>query len=118
MILKMKTRNGFKGVVRLEISGQVELAAYLQKSFTQIEYFFLSLHFLDSKGKVLKSSGLLTAGYRQEIEKLRFNRRIEVVPETAAIAFSYKGRVREGSGRDSVQEGDAIIWNFWKAPFD
>ncbi|MBN1932041.1 MAG: hypothetical protein JW786_10590 [Desulfobacterales bacterium] len=107
-----------KKLLRVELSGRVELAGYLQKSFSQIENFFLTLHFLDSAGTVLKSSVLLTAGYRQEIEKLSFNRLIEVVPETAAIVFSYKGRVREGSGTDSLRDGDAITWDFWKAPFD
>jgi hypothetical protein len=103
----------------LELSGTVELAKRLTKSFTTLEYLILQVHLLDSEGKVLGSEGIATSEYRHMVGKLSFKRSLELLPGTVAIAFSYTGRVRDGGGTgrafDDAGNGDSM--DFWIYPF-
>jgi len=103
----------------LELSGVIELANSLKYNFRSIEYLFLQVNLLDAEGKVLESKVVLTSDHLQMIEKLPFKRSVGLPPGTAAIAFSYTGRVREGgrTGRVLEDAGDGDSWDFWMTPF-
>ena len=105
----------------LEISGVVELAASLKTGFTTLDYLYLSLNLLDDQGKVLEEQSIKSFGHQSWIltmAKMSFTCRLEPPQATAAIAFSYKGRVSEGGSKPdgTGTGGDAIFWNFWEVP--
>jgi hypothetical protein len=105
----------------LEISGIVELAASLKTGFTTLNYLYLSLNLLDNEGKVIETKGIKSFGHQSWIltmAKMSFTRHLEPPEGTAAIAFSYKGRVSEGgtTPKGTGTGGDAIFWNFWLVP--
>jgi hypothetical protein len=104
---------------KVELFGTVELAKRLSKSFTTLEYLILRVHLLDSEGKVLVSKGIAASEYRHMVRKLSFNRSLELPPGTAAIAFSYTGRVRDGGGTGRALEdaGNGDSMDFWIYPF-
>ena len=103
----------------VELSGVIELADSLKYSFTALEYLFLQVNFLDADGKVLETKLALSSDYRHMIKKLSFKRSLKLPTGTAAIAFSYTGRVVEGGGTGRVLEdaGDGDSWDFWMTPF-
>ena len=105
----------------LEISGVVELAAFLKTGFTTLDHLYLSINLLDVEGKVLETKGIKSFGHQSWIltmGAMSFTCRLEPPEGTAAIAFSYKGRVTEGGSksRGTGTGGDAIFWNFWEVP--
>lgn len=103
----------------VELSGTVELDKSLGRSFPTLEYLTLRVHLLDAEGRVLGSKRLLTSEYRHMVRKLPFKQSMELPPGTTAIAFSYRGRVRDvgGSGRTLEDAGDGDSWDFWIYPF-
>ena len=102
-----------------ELSGTVELDKSLGRSFSTLEYLILWVHLLDAEGRVLESKGILTSEYRHMVKKLLFKQSMELPLDTTAIAFSYRGRVRDvgGSGRTVEDAGDGDSWDFWIYPF-
>ena len=67
-----------------------------------------------------KPQYLQNYGYRRDLDfigGMTFDHQLALPPDTAAIAFGYRGRVSEGGGR--VRDnggGDRIDWEFWKIP--
>ena len=101
--------------------GGVELAAYLKTGFTTLDHLYLSINLLDVEGKVIETKRIKSFGHKSWIltmGAMSFTRRLEPPEGTAAIAFSYKGRVTEGGSksRGTGTGGDAIFWNFWEVP--
>ena len=94
----------------LQISGLIKLQQYLSH-FNSIKYLYLRLHFVDAGGKVLADQALLkSTGYRVQMpEKMPFKAELQIPPDGAAVAFSYRGRAQGGGER-------AEDWEFWKAP--
>jgi hypothetical protein len=95
----------------LQISGLVKLQDYLMH-YNFMKSFFLSLHFVDTGGKVLVDETIMSAGYRVEMpEQMAFKTNLKIPPDSTAIAFSYSGRAfivgddGGGNGRD-----------FWQGP--
>ncbi|HUU39363.1 MAG TPA: hypothetical protein VMW42_00330 [Desulfatiglandales bacterium] len=103
----------------MELSGTMELDESLERGFTTLEYLILRVHLLDVEGRVLESKGVLTSEYRHMIKKLSFKGNLKLPQSTTAIAFSYRGRVRDGggSGRTLEDAGDGDSWDFWIYPF-
>ena len=104
----------------LQISGVIKLGSYLTNGFRTLEYLILDIYTLDADGIVLSSELILNYGYRRDldfVEEMTFDNQLALPPDTAAIAFGYRGRVSEGGGR--VRDdggGDRIAWEFWKMP--
>jgi hypothetical protein len=95
----------------LQISGLVKLQDYLLH-YNFMKSFFLSLHFVDTGGKVLVDETLMLAGYRVEMpEQMAFKANLKILPDSTAIAFSYSGRAFI-VGDDGGGNG----WDFWQGP--
>ena len=104
----------------LQISGVIKLGSYLTNGFRTLEYLILDIYTLDADGIVLNSELILNYGYRRDLDfigEITFDNQLALPPDTAAIAFGYRGRVSEGGGsiRDNGR-GDRIAWEFWKTP--
>jgi hypothetical protein len=103
----------------MELSGTVELDKSLERGFPTLEYLILRVHLLDAEGRVLESEEILTSEYRHMVKKLSFKQSMELPQGTAAMAFSYRGRVRDvgGSGMAVDDSGGGDSWDFWLHPF-
>lgn len=88
----------------LKISGDVKL-----RYDSIIAHFYLTLHFLDSEGRIIDDERILTADFRQTINSWHFKKEFILPQHAASIAFSYSGQAR-GFGPDSS------AWDFWKTP--
>ena len=102
-------------------SGVVDLAAFSKTGVTTLDHLYLSINLLDVEGKVLETKGIKSFGHQSWIltmGAMSFTCRLEPPEGTAAIAFSYKGRVRDGgtNHKGSGTGGDAVFWNFWEVP--
>ena len=109
---------------KLRIAGVVKLADYLTNGFSTLESLSLSIHFLDAAGVVLGTKGIKIFGHRQSIVylgKMSFDRHLDLSADTVAVAFSYRGKVTQGSaGAGNAARGgggDRIDWDFWKVPY-
>jgi hypothetical protein len=104
----------------LQISGVADLADYLTTGFSTLDYFTLDIFALDADGIVLNSELIRTFAYRRYLDylgKMSFNKQMKLPPDTAAIAFGYRGRATQGGGGiPGTREGDRIDWDFWKIP--
>ena len=104
----------------LQISGVVKLGGYLTTGFNTLEYLTLDIYTLDADGIVLNSELMLNYGYRRDLDfvgEITIDNQLALPPETAAIAFGYRGRVSEGGGTvPKSGGGDGIAWEFWKIP--
>jgi hypothetical protein len=104
----------------LQISGVVKLGNYLTNGFRTLDYLILDIYTLDADGIVLNSELMLNYGYRRNLDfvgEISFNNQLALLPDTAAIAFGYRGRVSEGGGTIPRSGGrDGIAWEFWKIP--
>ena len=104
----------------LQISGVIKLGGYLTAGFRTLDYLILDIYTLDADGIILNSDVMLNYGYRRNLDfvgEIIFNNQLAVLPDTAAIAFGYRGRVSEGSGTiPKSGGGDGIAWEFWKIP--
>jgi hypothetical protein len=104
----------------LQISGVVKLGSYLTNGFRTLDYLILDIYALDADGIFLNSELILNYGHRRDLDfigEMTFDNQLALPPDTAAIAFGYRGRVSEGGGR--IQDnggGDRIAWDFWKIP--
>ena len=104
----------------LQISGVIKLGGYLTNGFRTLEYLILDIYTLDADGIVLNSELMLNYGYRRDLDfvgEMTFDKQLVLAPDTAAIAFGYRGRVSEGGGGTGPSvRGDQIAWEFWKMP--
>jgi len=104
----------------LQISGVVKLGGYLTNGFRTLEYLILDIYTLDTDGIVLNSELMLNYGYRRDLDfvgEITIDNQLALPPDTAAIAFGYRGRVSEGGGTvPKSGGGDGIAWEFWKIP--
>ena len=95
----------------LQISGLVKPQDYLMH-YNFMKSFFLSLHFVDTGGKVLVDETIMSAGYRVEMpEQMALKANLKIPPDSTAIAFSYRGRAYISG--DFGQGGG---WDFWQGP--
>jgi len=93
------------------LSGYVQLDDSLRYNYELVDFFFLTINFLKGDGTVIERQTAMIFMSTEPIEsKWRFERTFEIPPQTAAFAFSYKGRVLE-KGQDNG--GD---WNFYLNP--
>jgi len=98
---------------QLRISGSIEFADRITHNFLIVQYFHLDAIPVDGQGKVLDMIGLTSAGDVNTLfdRSLDFSSILTLPPNTAAIAFSYRGRAYEGDGG----EGGGIM-DFWEYP--
>jgi hypothetical protein len=97
----------------LTIKGKVAFSKSLKMGFTTLDRFYLNMVLIDESGRILASQPLLTIAYRSHLNILSFKRDITLPPKTAAITFTFRGRVGDaGDGAD-----DSIHWYFSKAPY-
>lgn len=98
---------------QLSVGGAVRFADRITKNFSMIDYFHLDAIPVDAQGKVLAMIGLTSAARvsTQFGLPLDFNSVITLPANTAAIAFSYRGRAYSGgSGEDND------LMDFWEYP--
>lgn len=104
----------------LQISGTILLDSSLKTGFSTLEYLFFWVNFLGVDGNVLDTKGIMTSSHKKWIliENLFFKSRLEMPENTLAIAFSYRGRVRNGGGSTIAGDrlGEATDWEFWDVP--
>ncbi|MCP4692471.1 MAG: hypothetical protein GY859_30790 [Desulfobacterales bacterium] len=93
----------------LELLGVVRIADHLRNSYDVMEFFHLTLFFLDADGRVIDSKNLSLGAYRNEIWEMPFERSVDAPESAGAIAFGYSGRaVNHRPGDDRP---------FFKLPF-
>ena len=103
----------------LQISGRIELADYIPKGFNTLEHLNLYIHFLNADGTVLETRSVKIFGYRRYLEligEMTFNNRFGLTEESVYFAFSYSGKVIQGSGSGVSSSRGRINWDFWKVP--
>lgn len=99
----------------LEIKGTVERLNTI-KNFSVINYFRISIYFLNADGIILGNHVLWSAGSRVDEKFVRwtFEKQFPLPAGTAAVGFSYRGAFSDGGGGDSgsAQTG----WEVWARP--
>jgi hypothetical protein len=80
----------------LLLSGYVQLTGRLSTNYEYVHYFFLTINFLDSEGRMLARQTAMTymSGYRID-DKWYFKRTLITPQGTVGFAFGYNGRVVE-----------------------
>jgi hypothetical protein len=98
---------------QLSISGVIRFAGRIMNNYGIVQYFHLDAIPVDAQGKVLDMIGLTTAGEINTVygDPIDFDKILTLPPNTAAIAFSYRGRV---SGGGSGFDGGFM--DFWEYP--
>jgi hypothetical protein len=98
---------------QLSISGIIHFAGRITNNYSIVQYFHLDAIPVDAQGKVLDMISLTTAGDMNTLfdGPVDFNKILTLPPETAAIAFSYRGRAY-GSG----SYFDGGFMDFWEYP--
>lgn len=103
----------------LQVSGAIELAEYIPKGFNTLERLQIYIHLLDADGTVLVTRSIKIFGYRRYLDfldKMTFKDHLDLTENTAYFAFSYSGRVTQGSGTGVSNDRGQIDWDFWKVP--
>jgi len=97
----------------IKMNGKITLAGKIT-NFGVMEDLRLWVNFVDATGRIIDSKTVYTSPYRKWIPMLglSFNGSLEVPEESAAIVFSYSGKVIDGIGSDN----GGISWEFWKRP--
>ena len=98
---------------QLGISGTVRFADRIMMGFVIVQVFHLDAILVDAQGKVLDMTGLTTASavnllYDGSID---FSKMVTLPPNTAALAFSYRGMALSGGSDD-----DGGSMDFWEYP--
>ena len=96
----------------LKISGAVEFADQFKNNFLLIKYFHLDGIFLDSEGRVLAVSGLVSGSRLYSEDALSFSRLLKLPDHTVSIAFSYTGDALTGG-----DDGGSFNY-FWTYPIN
>jgi hypothetical protein len=103
----------------LDLAGTVNLQNRL-RHYPIVAYLRISLHVLDGDGIILATHPLWSAGQNAEhfFINWAFQRRFPVPPDTRAVTFSYRGRMRDGGGLGPGwdRQGDTTSWDFWHTP--
>ncbi len=88
----------------LMLSGYVQLTGRLSTNYEYVDYFFLTINFLDGEGRMLVRQTVMTymSGYRID-DKWHFTRTLLPPPGTVGFAFGYNGRVLEAE-RDGLND--------------
>ena len=73
--------------------------------------------FVDNAGTILASRRLVTVEYGRPIDKFTFKRDIIPPSHAVAMAFSFRGRAREGGNSKFDRNSDGIEWYFQKTPY-
>ena len=116
MTINYEYKEAVKG---LQISGAIELADYIPKGFNTLENLYLYIHLLEADGTVLVTKNIKIFGYRRYLEllgEMTFNDHFDLTDNTVYFAFSYSGRVIQGSGSGVSSSRGRIDWDFWKVP--
>jgi hypothetical protein len=99
----------------LEIKGTVERLNTI-KNFSVINYFRVSVYFLNADGIILGNHLLWSAGSRVDETFVRwtFEKQFPLPEGATAVGFSYRGGFSDGGGGDSgsAQTG----WEVWARP--
>jgi hypothetical protein len=95
---------------RLRISGSIQFADRITKSYLVIQYFHLDAIPVDAQGKILDMIGLTSAAGVNTIfdHSLEFNSILILPSNTEAIVFSYRGR--------TYGMKDSGSMDFWEYP--
>jgi len=93
---------------QLDLSGEIEGRTALH--IRVVTDFSFWVYFLDADGKSMGNRPIRTAEGRRRNRSALVNQTIELPPGTTAIAFGYRGSIREG-GRDGASR------DFWVTPF-
>jgi len=100
-----------------EISGTIAFDQHLEYNYHSFTNFWFQVYFTDPEGIILAEQFLGTAGYKQEIEDMTFNKRFSLPPNAGAMAFGYSGKAEDASDdADSGIGGGGTDWSFWKTP--
>jgi hypothetical protein len=97
---------------QLGISGTVRFADRITMGFIRVQTFHLDAILVDAQGKVLDMTGLTSAAdvnmtFESSID---FSKMVTLPPNTAALAFSYRGvALSSGSGDDG---GSMDFWDY------
>jgi len=73
----------------LQLSGVAELSDYYKFNYAALRNFFLTLFFLDNKGKVQESELVLNASSLNFDDRFTFNKSLEIPHGISSIAFHY-----------------------------
>ena len=80
----------------LQISGVIELIGPWKHLYDKVDYFFLTVNFLDKDGSLIKWATVMTYMFVDGIDDpWPFKRELAIPPGATAMAFGYKGRVIE-----------------------
>jgi hypothetical protein len=93
------------------VTGVVMLADSIKYNFLVIRYFHLDILFVDSEGRILAMTGLVSTGSRRSDDPISFNARIPIPRGASAIAFSYRGEAL-----DTDHGGVGSPTYFWHYP--
>jgi hypothetical protein len=100
----------FRNQNQIKISGSIQFADRITKTYLVIQYFHLDAIPVDAQGKVLDMIGLTSAGSVNTIfdNSLEFTGTLTLPPDTQSIAFSYRGR--------TAGTKDGGFMDFWEYP--
>lgn len=95
------------------ISGVIRFPGPIRNQFEIVQYFHLDAIPVDAQGRVLDMIGLMSASEMNMLYDgpIDFNKILALPPNTAAMAFSYRGRA---TGGGSYFDGGYA--DFWEYP--
>jgi hypothetical protein len=96
-----------------QIDGRVERLGPV-KNFANINYFRISIHFLDAEGVIIESRLLWSAGVAADAKLVRWNfsQRCPLPDQAVAFGFSYRGAFSESGAEQNGKAG----WEVRRAP--
>ncbi|MFH0997193.1 MAG: hypothetical protein V1844_17115 [Pseudomonadota bacterium] len=88
----------------LKIYGAVELVGGFNIGFTSTDRLVVQLLFLDNQGTVIDDVILYSADYKHQIHMfpMNFEKTFPVPDKTAAISFTYDGKLLDGGGKTAT----------------
>jgi len=91
----------------VDFLGAVHWADHITYNFSRLVDFQISVIFTDRNGKVLAMRSIATN--RGSLDPVPFRIRLAMPPDTASLAFSYRGNASEG-GNDDGGGGPTYFW--------
>jgi len=83
---------------QIEFSGQVSFTDQVSATFNTVDYFKLTITFLDVQGNELKSSELLTkSNFSSRAGGLDFSKTVSLPQGASSFAFGYSGQAHSAS---------------------
>ncbi len=95
---------------RLELTGEVRIADHLRNSYDVVEFFHLTLLFLDAEGRVVGSKRHSLAPFRKDTWEYPIKWSVDAPENARAISFGYNGKAVSFTPRDARP--------FFKLPFE